>query len=669
MNQEETFSSLFALEAAKPQTIGQTTDADFWKVMLVDDEPDIHAVMHLALKDIVVEGRTLQLFDADSAEEAKVLLAEHSDIALILLDVVMERENAGLELVRYIRDDLRNSIMQVVLVTGQPGYAPRPTVVVEYEINGYLLKSELTTDKIFFSVYAALHIHQVMGDMDRQRRQLAAQTKILLEKEEVLLRSQAELKAIYDHAPVMLCLVNEDRHVLYANPALTAFIGVSEDDLKGGNACGVFGCINALDDRRGCGFGSKCQVCALRLAMEDTFKTGASHKKVDYQATLIGAEADRVVSLSGSTTLIRSSGQKRLLLCLHDITERKQAEDLLRVSKERFRRLFAHNSATMLMIDPETGDIIEANRAAANFYGWSVAELKQMRIQQINTLAPEAVEKLMQETRSSGSLRLEFRHRRANGTIRDVEVFSSRIEISDKDFLYSIIHDISERKQAEEALKDSLAEKDVLLREVHHRVKNNMAAIIGLFNLHRQAMDDPQSQTVLSELSSRVRAMSLVHEKLYRSKSLAKIDFQDYIQSLISHLRTSFGSPGIKCDIQASGVEMPLDLAVPCGMIINELVINALKYAFLQKRPNPGEGGDRIEVAMSHDNGTFVLSIADNGVGFPAGFDLNTVKTLGLVLVKMLGQHQLGGRYEVDHRNGTRFTLTFSLRKRKTENG
>ncbi len=217
--------------------------------------------------------------------------------------------------------------------------------------------------------------------------------------------------------------------------------------------------------------------------------------------------------------------------------------------------------------------------------------------------------------------------------------------------------------EAQAALKDSLAEKDVLLREVHHRVKNNMAAIIGLFNLHRQAMDDPQSQTVLSELSSRVRAMSLVHEKLYRSKSLAKIDFQDYIQSLISHLRTSFGSPAIKCDIQASGVEMPLDLAVPCGMIINELVINALKYAFPKKEPNPGSDGDRIEVAMSHDNDTFVLSIADNGVGLPAGFDLNTAKSLGLALVRMLGQHQLGGRYEINQMNGTRFTLTFSLRK------
>ena len=224
--------------------------------------------------------------------------------------------------------------------------------------------------------------------------------------------------------------------------------------------------------------------------------------------------------------------------------------------------------------------------------------------------------------------------------------------------------DITERKQTEEALRTLLAEKDVLLREVHHRVKNNMAAIIGLFNLQRQAMHDPQVETILGELSSRVRAMSLVHEKLYRSSSLARIDFQDYLQSLISHLRTSFGSPGIQCTIDAPGVEMPLDLAVPCGMIINELVSNALKYAFSGKQSRVGEEVDRILIVMHHDNDTFTLTVADNGVGLPPGFDLSTVKTLGLVLVRMLGRHQLGGRYQVDQVGGTRFTLTFSLRNK-----
>ena len=230
-----------------------------------------------------------------------------------------------------------------------------------------------------------------------------------------------------------------------------------------------------------------------------------------------------------------------------------------------------------------------------------------------------------------------------------------------------IARDITKRKETEDALQDSLAEKEVLLREVHHRVKNNMAAIIGLFNLQRQAMEEPQVQAVLADLSARVRAMSLVHEKLYRSESLAKIDFQDYLQSLISHLRTSFGSPNIECQIAALGVEMPLDLAVPCGMIINELVTNALKHAFPEKSAGPGKKVDTITVAVYRDHDTFSLCVADNGVGLPPAFDLNTAETLGLVLVRMLGEHQLGGVYEIEQMGGTRITLKFSLHNgRKT---
>ena len=223
------------------------------------------------------------------------------------------------------------------------------------------------------------------------------------------------------------------------------------------------------------------------------------------------------------------------------------------------------------------------------------------------------------------------------------------------------ILDITERKKTEEQIQTSLSEKEVLLREVHHRVKNNMAAIIGLLDLQRQVVDDPQYQTIMTSLSSRVRAMSLVHEKLYRSDSLSKIDFQEYLQALISHLRTSFGSPNIRCNINAIGVEMPLDLAVPCGMIVNELIINALKYAFPKERSGIDCEYERIVVAVTHNNNCFTLTVADNGVGLPPGFDLNTTTTLGLSLVQMLGQHQLGGQYEIDQTGGTQFTLTFSL--------
>ena len=163
------FDSLFA-SAPEPPTSAAV--AAPWKVLLVDDEPDIHAALRLALKDAIVEGRALHLLDASSAADARVLLEQHRDIALVLLDVVMESEHAGLDLVRYIRHELGNRTVQVVIVTGQPGYAPQRSVVAEYEIDGYRLKSELSSDAIFVSVYAALRTYQAHVDLDGHRRDL-----------------------------------------------------------------------------------------------------------------------------------------------------------------------------------------------------------------------------------------------------------------------------------------------------------------------------------------------------------------------------------------------------------------------------------------------------------------------------------------------------------------
>ncbi len=226
-----------------------------------------------------------------------------------------------------------------------------------------------------------------------------------------------------------------------------------------------------------------------------------------------------------------------------------------------------------------------------------------------------------------------------------------------------VIHDITERKRYEQQLSAALNEKEVLLREVHHRVKNNLAAIISLMDLQRRKLKDAHGQDILIELSNRIRAMSLIHEKLYRADLLASIDFHDYSQALVSHLRIAFGSPGIICRVDAPGITIPLDLASPCGMIVNELVTNALKYAFPDGTPRPGNTECRILVRLHRDKDTYTLTVADNGIGWPPGFDWARTQTLGITLVRMLGQHQLGGQYLVDQDNGTSITLTFIDRK------
>ncbi len=194
---EAAFNDLFAPEAPESPDSPESPLArpvPPWKVLLVDDEPDIHAVLHLALQDVKVMGRSLNLLDARSSDEAQRMLVQHPDIALILLDVVMETEQAGLALVSHIRRAMHNTLVQIVLVTGQPGYAPQRDVVANFDINGYRLKAELTADKIFASVCTALRTHQVMLDLHAQQARSQQQAQTLQAQRQELTHYQMDLE-------------------------------------------------------------------------------------------------------------------------------------------------------------------------------------------------------------------------------------------------------------------------------------------------------------------------------------------------------------------------------------------------------------------------------------------------------------------------------------------
>jgi two-component sensor histidine kinase len=260
--------------------------------------------------------------------------------------------------------------------------------------------------------------------------------------------------------------------------------------------------------------------------------------------------------------------------------------------------------------------------------------------------------------------RFETLHRRKDGSVFDVEISAQFLPEGRGEGMV-FLRNITARKEAEDALRISLAEKEVLLKEVHHRVKNNLAAIMGLVDLQEQALDNQAARTALAELSARIRSMALVHEQLYQSENLSRIDFQSYLESLISHLRSSYERfGGIHVSVAAEGVEMGLDNAVPCGLLITELITNAYKYAFPAGRPRPGTGGCEIAVLAAWDGATYTLTVADNGVGLPEDLDWTNTKTLGLLLVKMLGHHQLQGTIEVDRTLGTTFRLQFTPKNR-----
>jgi len=217
--------------------------------------------------------------------------------------------------------------------------------------------------------------------------------------------------------------------------------------------------------------------------------------------------------------------------------------------------------------------------------------------------------------------------------------------------LQGVAFDITETKKAEEIVKSSLREKELLLKEIHHRVKNNLQITSSLLRLQAAKIPDAAVRQLLRESQDRIRSMALVHEMLYRSEDLARVDFPQYVRALVPQLFRSYNPGGrIRYRVEIDELVFGVDLAVPCGLIINELVANALKHAF------PGDRRGEICVRMRLEQDRYRLSVEDDGIGFPAGLDVSQTGTLGLQLVRTLTE-QIGGRLQEKTGQGTAFII------------
>ncbi len=215
--------------------------------------------------------------------------------------------------------------------------------------------------------------------------------------------------------------------------------------------------------------------------------------------------------------------------------------------------------------------------------------------------------------------------------------------------------EIAERRQAEAKVRESLKEKEVLLKEIHHRVKNNLQVVSSLLRLQAAGIKDEATAALFHESQSRVRSMALIHEELYRAGNLARVDFASYLRRLLPDLARSYradASEKVDLKIEAANVSLPVDRAIPCGLIVNELITNALKHAFPNGRPGS------ILVRLAAQEQQTMLKVRDDGIGFPADVDFRQSRSLGLQLVCTL-TNQLGGTINLERDNGTEFVITF----------
>ncbi len=361
----------------------------------------------------------------------------------------------------------------------------------------------------------------------------------------------------------------------------------------------------------------------------------------------------------GAVLLDEHGNPERLTGACVDITERKEAEAALRESEERFRLLINGVSDYALCQLDQNGRIVSWNSGAERVLGYTEAEI----IGQPYTLlfTPEDVASGESQREISDAVRQgrsmdERWHVRKDGTRFWCSGVLTRIDDPQRTLhgFVKVMRDETERRQASEQLSNSLHEKEALLKEIHHRVKNNLQVITSLLTLQSDTVQDAAIRDMFEEAANRVRTIGDIHELLYRSPELARVDFNLYLNRLAQNLISFYdvNNKRIRVNVSTEDSKLELAKAIPCGLMVNELLTNCLKHAF------PEERSGEIRVTMRPEGGQYFLEVSDDGVGMPDGLNADNATSLGLKLVSVLAK-QLQGDVRFGRDHGTRAVISF----------
>ncbi len=357
--------------------------------------------------------------------------------------------------------------------------------------------------------------------------------------------------------------------------------------------------------------------------------------------------------------ILNKEGTPQYLLGIsEDITELKKAEKKIRESEKKYREVVETAGESIILID-KIGNITEVNQKTSVLTGF---ERKELVGKSLMTLAPKM--KMNLEVLSAFKdiiIGKEIEEvewdlvNRKNGEKKTVIAHYSPLRDEEKiEGVVVVLEDITELKNRENTLNKSLEEKEMLLKEIHHRVKNNLMIISSLLNLQSSYIKDKASQDIFKESQNRARSMALIHERLYQSTDLKRIDFGDYITSLANELfHTYVADPNlIKLKIYVDDIFLDINTSIPLGLIVNELITNSLKHAF----PD-GKMGE-INIEFHKKDTHYEFTVKDNGIGFPEDIDYQNTDSLGLQMVTSLTD-QIDGEITLDGNNGTKFKITF----------
>jgi PAS domain S-box-containing protein len=476
--------------------------------------------------------------------------------------------------------------------------------------------------------------------------------------EKALRESEERLLLITENMMDMVRLTDEQGVILYASPSHSFILGYRPEELGGQNIYSfthpddLESCIGARNSSRA-GRGTARGICRIR------------HRDGHYLWE----------SWMGTPLFDENGKPKGSVISAYDITEKIKAEaqkeaaqEALRKNEELLRVITDNMKDAILVVDLETFAYSYTNKYALELFNRSKDELinaeagltvaPDERDRMLNILADEIRNDAERDPERAREFTLHEALRSSYGDLwtENKATFIRNAEGKPTAILI-ISRDVTERMKTDEQIKASLHEKEILLKEIHHRVKNNFQIIASLLNLQARTITDSAALSYFRDIQSRIRSMGIIHEKLYQSHDLARIDFASYLKTLSSELNGTYGrgSRPVSIDIDAECLLLTIDQAIPCGLMVNEILTNAFKYAF--RSPTGHEPQIAIRLRES-TNGRVALTIRDNGMGLPEGISLKSVNTLGLSLVSLLSQ-QLKGKVSAIRANGTRFTISF----------
>ncbi|XDD48938.1 sensor histidine kinase [Leptospira sp. WS92.C1] len=398
--------------------------------------------------------------------------------------------------------------------------------------------------------------------------------------------------------------------------------------------------------------------------------------KMNQDGSGVGVLEEEFVRKDGSTLFVEvlataffEQGKQYVQVIVRDINSRKRAElelerlrSKLQITRDRLLGVIEGTKDSICALDIHFRVIAFNSSFELSFWKLYGKKIEEGNI--LSDLIMDPSERAVVIENWSRALRGEVytTERTMRGFVQDVAVFEisySSIRDSSHNLIGAtqIIRDITERKQGEEKLRKTLEEKEVMLKEIHHRVKNNLQVVASLLGLQADHSENARISQILRECERRIQSMALIHKELYQSENITKIDFYDYLNTLLISLLHSFGKEKkIEFRVSSKPNFVSIETAIPLGLIVNELVTNSLKYAF----PNEVQG--TICVKLRAEMREFVLEVIDNGVGMPENFDFSKCETLGLKLVAILSKQLRGkpGFSPSEDGKGTRFQVQFT---------